>query len=188
MCIRDRYPVTPSQPTIAYGAGVYVLFNNPSSLTYYTSSNGTTWTSRTRPSTAMYKLAFCKDRFFSGNTNAFYTSMDGINWSAPQTVGASSTTRQWAANNSIYVVIGSGVTAYWSFDAVTWNPVTLPGVTAYDGVAWNGSIWAAISSPDHATTSPDFVVWSTPVTFAGGHNWSNLYAKGPCLLYTSRCV
>jgi hypothetical protein len=173
------YPATPNQPMIAYGAGIYVLFHDWSSKTYYTSPDGTTWTARTRPSTAMYKLAFCKDRFFCGDTASFYTTTDGINWSSPQTIGYSKTTRQWISNGSIYaVIVGPGVTAYWSTDAVTWNPVTLPGATAYNCAAWNGTIWAAIASTTGVATSTDFITW-TAGTIPGGHNWANLYAKGP---------
>lgn len=173
------YGFTVSSPQIDFGAGLFVLFQNSGSTTYYTSPTGVTWTSRTRPSTAMAKLAFCKDRFFAGDANAFYTSTDGITWSGSLTTGFSGAVNQWEANTSRYAaLLASGPTVIWSADGSTWNAATLPGVSAYDSLAWNGSIWAAISSSSgNVATSPDLVTWTLVQTVATG--WSQLAVKGP---------
>ena len=172
------YGFTVSTPQIAFGAGLFVLFQNTSLTSYYTSPTGVTWTSRTRPSTAMGKLAYCLDRFFAGDANAFYTSTDGINWSGSLTTGYSGAVNQWSANGSRYAaLLASGPTVIWSSDASTWNAATLPGASAYDSLAWNGSLWAAISSASgQIATSPDLVTWTLVQTVATG--WSQLAVKG----------
>ena len=172
------YGFTVSAPQVAFGAGLFVLFQHTSLTSYYTSPTGVAWTSRTRPSTAMGKLAFCKDRFFAGDANAFYTSTDGLSWSGPSTTGHSGAVNQWAANASRYAaLLASGPTVIWSSDSSTWNAATLPGASAYDSLAWNGSLWAAISSASgQIATSPDLMTWTLVQTVSTG--WSQMVAKG----------
>lgn len=126
----------------------------------------------------MGKLAFCNDRFFAGDANAFYTSTDGITWPGPSTTGHSGAVNQWAANASRYAaLLASGPTVIWSSDASTWNAATLPGASAYDSLAWNGSLWAAISSASgQIATSPDLETWTLVQTVSTG--WSQMVAKG----------
>lgn len=172
------YGFTVSSPQIAFGAGLFCLFQHASSTTYYTSTIGVAWTARTRPSTAMAGLAFCKDRFIAGAANAFYTSSDAINWSASLTTGYSGNVNQWAANSSHYVaLLASGPTVIYSTDASTWAAATLPGLTPYTSIAWNGSIWVAINSASgEIATSSNLTSWTSVATVSTG--WSQLATKG----------
>lgn len=167
-----------NSPSIAFGAGLFVLFQQAASTTYHTSPTGVAWTARTRPAAFMAKLAFCRDRFFAGDANAFYTSSDGAGWSASFTTGYSGTVNQWAANASRYAaLLTSGPTVIWSSDAATWTAATLPGALPYDALAWNGSLWVAISSASgHVATSPDLAAWTLVATVSTG--WSELAVKG----------
>lgn len=72
--------------SVVYGNGIWVAFCL-NSTSYATSTNGTTWTSRTLPAafsnsiaTLWNKGVFAFGRFYFGNGLNIYSSEDGINW------------------------------------------------------------------------------------------------------------
>jgi len=64
-------------------------------------------------------------------------------------------------------VTNSGTVVAISTDAITWTPQVIAS-GLWTGIAWNGSIFAAISSDDKAASSPDGVTWTSRTIPAGG--------------------
>lgn len=103
-------PVDFNITNLAYGNGIYVGINNASTGTSYrTSTNGTTWTSRTLPlSKNWLNVKYVNDRFIIvGNSEVALTSTDGISWNqvniqnmAPSPVNASLLLNFNGANNA----------------------------------------------------------------------------------------
>jgi hypothetical protein len=65
----------------------------------------------------------------------------------------------------IFVIVGSGAAS--SPDGITWTLQTIPAGT-YQGVTWNGSIFAAVGA-SAAATSPDGVTWTSRTIPAGSY-------------------
>jgi hypothetical protein len=71
--------------SMVFGNGIWVAAA-ASSATYATSTNGTTWTTRTLPSllsdgtSTFAKMVFVNDAFYYYYFNNIYKSVDGINW------------------------------------------------------------------------------------------------------------
>lgn len=76
-----------------FGNGVWVAIAVVST-TYATSTNGTTWTSRTLPAapgdttSGVQKIVFYNDRFYYWGGDAVRSSTDGITWTVVQSFGA----------------------------------------------------------------------------------------------------
>lgn len=111
-----------------YGNGIWVATRLGSS-SYGTSTNGTTWTSRTLPSlfsettSDLYaKLIFTDGKFYYYQTNNLYSSTDGINWVTEATVtgGSLDNVNGWA--------VGGGKIIAFGYDkADTGSPTILKG-------------------------------------------------------------
>lgn len=81
-------PTTAVWGTVAYGAGTWVIAR-PGSTSYATSTNGTTWTTRTLPdrlspttTTPVARIRFVDNNFvmWGEDLKALWTSGDGISW------------------------------------------------------------------------------------------------------------
>ena len=115
---------TVSWLTGAYGNNTFILIPN-SSTTYYTSSNGITWTSRVLPysSSNLMELRYINNQFiciFKNNPNII-VSNDGINWTTkvgPSSTGYRSVTyyptraSSGGFNGNAYAFLNFGTTYY----------------------------------------------------------------------------
>lgn len=97
-----------------YGNGIWVVGRAGDSL-YGTSTNGTTWTSRTLPSILsnltgdlFVKLAFDNGKFYYYYLDNVYSSTDGINWTTEATVtgGTLDIVNGWAINGTKILAFG----------------------------------------------------------------------------------
>ena len=145
---------------IAYAStiGLFCVIRNGTSNTCLTSTDGTSWTSRTLAASATRNIIIASPTRFiatrSSSTATADTSTDGINWSTITLPSA----RVWGAGGcwtgSQYVLLSS-ISAYtdatvlaYSSDGTTWSEVTLPTLynpgyaydTFYDKVAGNTNI------------------------------------------------
>lgn len=102
-----------------YGNSIWVVARAGSS-SYATSTNGTTWTSRTLPSNfseatadIYAKMIFSDGKFYYYYVNNVYSSTDGINWTTEATVtgGALDNGNGWA--------VGEGKILVFGYDATT---------------------------------------------------------------------
>lgn len=142
---------------LIYGGGTYCAvgaYYSAYSTTYnaliYTSTNGTSWTSRAITSTsAINSVGY-------GGTGVFvvpmtgascYTSTDyGATW-ATKTMPGSATWAVTAYGNSIWVMLASGTTAAsTSADGLTWSAMTMPVAPAtWTGIAYGAGVFVAVS-------------------------------------------
>jgi len=108
-----------------FGNGIWLVMQ-PGSASYATSTNGTTWTSRTLPSQFSessnenaIKMIFDNDAFYYYYLDNIYKSGDGINWITEKTVtgGTLDNANAWAVSSTKIVILGAesetaGATTY----------------------------------------------------------------------------
>lgn len=106
-----------------YGNGIWVVGRLGGSGTYATSSNGTTWTSRTMPSglseatSDIYtKIVFANGNFYYYYLDTLYSSADGINWVTVVSIpaGTLDVANGWAINGPTMLVFGQDSTTLGS--------------------------------------------------------------------------
>jgi hypothetical protein len=126
-----------SDPKITFGNGLFATIKDSSggSTTYYTSSNGSSWTSRTAPAAPNF-ISYANNLWFlttaSGTT--YYTSTDGINWTTRTGFPAA---RIWGGvsyANGIYVSMArEGNLSAYSLDGITWTSKAFTATGTYNG-------------------------------------------------------
>ena len=126
---------------MAYGGGVFALL----SQTYFgtssaaSSTNGTSWTSRTVPNGEWRGIAYGNGIFVStaggsATTNAV-SSPDGATWTA-RTMPTSSTWNYVAFSNNVFVAVGfNSNAAATSTNGTTWTARTLPATRFWGPLA-----------------------------------------------------
>jgi hypothetical protein len=197
------YPLTtqtgwgPAVSNWAYGNGIIV--NIGLQTTYYTSTDGLAWTSRTFPTATTISISFAGGLFFAGQrvdantgTNALYTSPDGITWTL-----RTLPTGQNLITNVVYASgIGGGTYVANSISTTTYNPSnvihsstngtswtarTLPSSAFWGSVAATstrfvvvafcvGNLNSAISTTSIAATSTDGTNWTSSTLPGAGYN------------------
>jgi hypothetical protein len=121
----------------------------------------------------LYAVIWDGSRFVAGgggavgstSVGAILTSADGALWRSVSSVGFS----EIAWNGSVYVGNG-GYVEYpisISSDLVTWEPGSLEGVQRIRGVAWGGSLFAAIGNQGELLTSETGREWHRVTVPAG---------------------
>jgi len=142
-------PVATSSPSIGVVNGLFVLAHTTASGTaYYTSPDGSAWTSRTFPATGAWAVSVetCGGLLFAtatlSPTTTYYTTPDGINWTS-RTLTASATGRFHAqgkrqVDGSYLYPTASGL--YSSTDGISWSLLssTAPS-TSYSPIKFRGA-------------------------------------------------
>jgi hypothetical protein len=157
---------------ITFGAGVFVVIGNGGVI--QTSTNGTSWTTRTSGTTSdLYKIYFVNSKFFAIGTNrTLLTSTDGITWTAVTFNAGSSSDffMSLAYGNGWYVLSarnnsGSTAIVYRSSTAAnnTWSAAS--DVPSYNGINriqfLNNKFWA-------------FMIGNRMFTSADGSSWTEI--------------
>ena len=149
------------------GSGTYVAVGNSGTL--YSSTNGTTWTSRTSGfgSNTIYDVIFANNLWVAvGNNGTITTSTDAITWTARTSGMSTNAIFQVVYANSLFVAVGNGGGATntggitYSSDGITWtrkSQTTTMG-TSYYSVAWNGTNWIVVGT----TSTNNYIYASTP--------------------------
>jgi hypothetical protein len=168
--------------TIAYnGSNLYVAAGDAGYL--YTSSNGTTWTSRTSNfgAQSIYKVAYGNGLWVAvGGGGVLTTSTDGITWTA-RTSNMTAAHNIWDVvyANSIWVAVGAGGGTtdtggiVYSTDGITWTrkSQSLSVGTTYHSVVWNGTNWvigATSSTNNSLYASSPSGTWTASNGTSGG--------------------
>ncbi len=135
------------------------------------STNGTSWTSRTSAPAAAdyYGIVHTGTRWVAvgaqSGAGKGMTSTDGISW-VESTVPAPSWARvAWNGSRLVATSQNSASAAMTSDDGgITWTQYALPAVGTWSGLAWDGSLWCAVGrtagSVKLGATSPDGQVWT----------------------------
>jgi hypothetical protein len=108
---------------VYWGIDKFLMFSS-SSTTYYTSTNGSTWTTRTFPvaNVAVSSVRFTGGQWFLGGASgALYTSPDGITWTSRTSGAGANAVNGFGYAAGVYVACGAGGYVATSPDGVTWT-------------------------------------------------------------------
>lgn len=167
---------------VAYGNGVWVIINQDSG-TYYTSTNGISWTSRTYNSIG-WKVKFVNDRFITWSLfNVFASySIDGINWLPMVFLNAQTYVSQngiftgvsYGNGKYVFALGGNGTSSYCgiSTDGINITAQSLGGTaTQWISTEYGNNYFVIVSaSSTRSVISSDTINWSDRImlTVAGG--------------------
>jgi hypothetical protein len=175
-----RQANTLSMQEIAYdGSGLYVAVGYSGTL--YTSTNGTTWTSRTSGFGAndIYGVGYGNGLWvIVGTSGLLSTSTDGITWTARTANMSTNDIMAVTYANSIWVAVGGGGGSTntggitYSTDGITWTrkSQTLTVGARYYDVAWNGTNWIVVadsSTNNYLYASTPSGTWTAGATGSG---------------------
>lgn len=151
---------------IAYGSGVYVGVGDIGYL--QTSTDGTTWTSRTSgfSTSNIYTTAYGNGVFvIAGQSGKLSSSTDGITWTSRTAgVGTSVIYKVDYLNNN-FVGIGTSGKITTSTDGITWTSQTSNTTYALRASAYGNGLYLVAGANGTIRTSTDLVTWTTR-TFA----------------------
>ncbi len=150
-------PATTSNPSIGVVGGLFVLAHTTASGTaYYTSPDGSAWTSRTFPATGAWAVSFetCSGLLFATDTasasTTYYTTPDGINWTSRTLPAASGSGRfhtsgKRQADGSYVYMSTAGLQS--TTDGISWSLLssTAPS-TVYSPLKFRGA-WLLGAAP-----------------------------------------
>ena len=158
-----------------------------------TSTNGTTWTSRSCPLSAAYSIQYgigmsllaFGSKFFIGSYGKFaYSGVstdNGVTWASTGSVVGPCF--EWNSSSN-YLLCIYGLSCDISYDGITWTRTsnTLPSVAVgYISMAYSptAAVFCAISTGNSnvAATSPDGISWS-PQTLPYTTNWKSIKWNG----------
>jgi hypothetical protein len=162
---------------LTYGNGVYAAVGGTTSAV--SSTNGTTWISRTIPTlgAGTYSdIVYGNNIYVAIATGSLVTaiSTNGNSWSAGGNMPSSAAWGSVAYGNGRFVAIETGTAstkAAISYDkGVTWVDTVLPASTTWRKIAYGQGVFVCISDGTIAATSPDGIVW-TQRTLPSSSNW-----------------
>jgi hypothetical protein len=173
---------------IAYnGSNIWVAVSNGGYL--FSSSNGTSWTSRTSGfgTTDIRGVAFGNGLFVAyGSNGIITTSTDGTTWTA-RTSGFGTNYVAYAVYaNSLWVAVGNGASVNTggittSTDGLTWTRRTVPTpIGSYlNHVTYANGYWVAVggSSTNNMCYSTDGATWTATADTSGSAS-SFIYYNG----------
>ena len=189
---------------IAYTNGTFVAMGG--STTYYTSTNGVNWTSRTASFSGTYNLQGVNNLFFAFQSSAgapittFYTSPDGITWTsrtlpstyAMQNVVYASTIGRYAAfastsstSYSIANVLSSTDGFTWTAYAVSSGQWTNLAASPTRFVASMGYNTAGPSVSSNTLYSTNGTTWTASTKTNSSYNSTTIYNPGDTYFYTT---
>jgi hypothetical protein len=170
---------------VCNGVSTFVTVGGTGSSTAASSTNGTTWSTRSLPtlgSGSYSAVCFGNGRFVAistGSTLATAYSTNGTTWIAGGNLPAGFTSAVSVAyGNGRYVAInGSGtITAYSIDGGLTWRSynVGLPTSQAWTRIAYGQGLFMCVASSSNiSATSPDGINW-TARAMPSSSNWSDV--------------
>ena len=172
---------------LTYGNGVYAAVGGASSAV--SSTNGTTWISRTIPTLgagAYSDIIYGNDIYLAIATGSLATaiSTNGNSWSAGGNLPSSAAWGSIAYGNGRFVAVETGTAstkAAISYDkGLTWVATVLPASTTWRKIAYGQGVFVCISDGTIAATSPDGIVWTQRV-LPSSSNWTAVAFGNPAI-------
>ncbi len=157
---------------ICEGNGLLVAVGSTGIIT---STNGTSWTSRTAAAANDWEaVAYGNSRYVAVATFGANRAMYSLNGTTGWTLGTGAVidANSWqsiAFGNGIFVAVaGSGTNRVaWSTDGDTWNMVNI-GAFTLTSIAFGNGIFMAADTSGGIYTSPDGITWTTKTSAAWG--------------------
>ena len=147
--------------------------------TAFTSSNGSSWTTRTIPSGTYNKIIYSDGLFVAVGSSKCATSPDGITWTSRTIPAGNYLGLAYSSTLDLFVAIGDNLLAT-SPDGITWTTRAAPADQAWQAVAWSDSLakFFTVSSDgdNRIASSDDGINWQTLTTSA---DFSLDYLDGP---------
>jgi hypothetical protein len=180
---------TPTIASLAYGSatGTFVAVGGTNSA--YSSTNGSTWTSRTIPTlgAGTYSaLVYGNKTFVAIGTGTVETavSTNGTSWSTGGNMPGAATT--WVSvcyGNGRFVALASGGrrVAYSLNRGTTWAEASpgLPSTQTWTHISYGQGLFFAVSSSSSVSaTSPDGINW-TVRAMPSSSNWNDIQFGNP---------
>lgn len=154
--------------------GIFVAVGNTasSSSNAMSSTNGTSWTSRTTPTNQLYN-GVCWGSgagvFVAvGASGAVMTSSNGTSWTSRTGSNGGNNAVCWSESEGLFVAVGatgSGTRVQTSPDGITWTTRTSAANNSWQDVVYSPSLdlFVAVSSDGasgRVMTSPDGITWT----------------------------
>ena len=174
--------------SMIYAESKWVGVKNGSN-TASTSTDGATFTARTLPSSDHWNGITHDGTTFvtiAEDSNKAAYSADGITWTA----STLPTTRKWhslvAGGTTIVAVsLESDYCAVSTDHGATWTEYAMPVSANWTGIAWNGSVFCAITDSDVAATSSDGQTWTQRTMPSNIHYNAIAYGLGTFMAVAS---
>ena len=129
---------------IAYGGGMWVAVGL--SGTILTSTNGTSWTSRTSGTSYLWGIAYGGGMWVVvGLSGRILTSTNGISWTT-RTSGTSENLYGIAYDGGMWVAVGRDGTIMTSTNVTSWTSRSSGTTEDLQGVAYGDGMWVAVGS------------------------------------------
>jgi hypothetical protein len=172
------------------GAGLAVIVTG--SLTYYTTTDGLAFTTRTFPSnpdgvaSGWNEIEYVNGLYIAmrsvQNGRYIMTSSDGINWTVRDVSAGVSTLSSFrdisfgGAEPGTWLIVTDTSDVYFtSTDLVTWTRRTLPASRRWSGITWINNRWVAIvDGTNIKATSTDGVNWTESALTSADRRWMDL--------------
>lgn len=155
----------------------------------WSSTNGTTWTQRSLPTIGQwYDVVWGGSLFVAvayvpstieSNPPSVMTSSDGVTWTTQSSPSLPLQAVTYAST-PMYVAVGWTGAVLTSPNGVTWTQQTAAENNSWEGVAWNGTVFAAVATngTNEVMTSPTGVTW-TARSAAENNDWRDVvWASG----------
>jgi hypothetical protein len=157
----------------AFGAGIFVWSATDARSQIATTTDGTSWVSRTLPVSATWNsIIYASNNFVAvaeSGAGGIATSTNGTTWTQrtlPASLTATRTEVVYGGGSFVIITGGSNQAAH-STDSITWTqqtlPVTLAGNSNPSGssLAYGNGVFAAISyGSDAAASSTNGITWT----------------------------
>jgi len=165
---------------VTYGDGLYVAVGSSGKLT--TSTDGTTWTTRTSGFGSYINDVTYGDGLYVAvggpySSPTLATSPDGTTWTT-RTSGLSKVISAVTYGDGLYVAVGLDGGIATSPDGTTWTTRTSGfGSTPIRGVTYGDGLYVAVGDSGKLTTSTDGTTW-TSRTSGFGYTYINAVTYG----------
>jgi len=146
---------------LTFGNGVYVLGTTNGVIR--TSTNGTTWTSRTSSLTDIQAVAFGDGLYLAaGDDGGLLTSTDATTWTSRTSGFGTDNIQALTYGDGLYLAAGSQGNLSTSTDGTTWTSRTSGfGTDTINALTYGDNLYIAAGSQGKLFTSTDGTTWTS---------------------------